>query len=422
MFKTIHFLTFFCLVGIISTSSCEESTIKTDIKIQLSESSITLATGDTTTLSATVKNNALGRILEWGSTDQKIVMVDTSGNVRATGYGSAKIYATMGEVNTYCEVTVTPSLYISGWQENSSSGVTGLIWRNEEEYITLDSSSAIVYINDITVSEGQPFYAGTVEASGGTASGMSWFGSDVYEDYGAGYSANGVAVDSYLAAPALYCTATNYNTTPWSGVVLSEGSSTTLTGSSSNTTVHRIAINSNNNTVYVVGSTTNPNGITSPVLWTGTSVAFLNESTTDTGSATGIFIDDNDIYISGYVGDTALVWHNGVADTLSSGPDNGKCVANCIYPDGSTIYAAGYTVGGDGGQIPVYWLDSEMIELTEADTGVATGITMMDGDVYICGYIYDGSTTIATLWKNGSPSNLVTSTTTSSIASAIVTK
>lgn len=420
MFKTINFPTFLCLLCILISPSCNDNKLLIDdIKIYLSQNSLSLSTGDTLTLSATIKDNPLSQKLYWASTDNSVAMIDSLGQVVATGAGKASIIATVGAVKASCKVSVSPSLYVAGYIENSDGTTSGIIWRNNKELLTIESSQNSVYLNNIEVLYGKALTAGTIQESTTSAPcGMIWLADSTYEDYGNGYTINSLTLDNISAKPTLYAAATSSITTPTSATILNSGETATLEGGSGNSTALSIATNDSDITM-VVGSATNSNGIESPALWNSTTLSLLSESSTDNGAATDIFINGENVYISGYVGTNAIVWTNSTADTLSTGTSSYTAVANAIYYYEDMTYTAGYIIGGIGTPIPVYWLGSEMIPLTEAGTGEALDIAVMDGNIYISGYQYDGSTKIATLWKNGSPTLLSASTSVNSCATAL---
>lgn len=99
-------------------------------------------------------------------------------------------------------------------------------------------------------------------------------------------------------------------------------------------------------------------------------------------------------YISfegGYENDSAAVWTNGTAKILAKG------TVNSLLADGSDLYLAGKdAVAGKG----VVWKNNQELYTFEKDTE-ATGITLVDNSLYVCGF-YGGSGAIkAKVWKDG---------------------
>ena len=102
------------------TASCSVKVDKNVIvvsEISLSRSSITLKTGESATLSATVSpSNATDKNVTWSSSDTSVATV-SDGKVSATGEGSATITATAGDKSATCTVKVEKNVV-------SATGVT----------------------------------------------------------------------------------------------------------------------------------------------------------------------------------------------------------------------------------------------------------------------------------------------------------
>ena len=79
--------------------------------ITISDSTLTLNTGDTAALSATVlPENTGNKTVKWTSKDTRVVTVDQNGVVTAVGSGTARIAASTTDgsyLSAYCDVTVT---------------------------------------------------------------------------------------------------------------------------------------------------------------------------------------------------------------------------------------------------------------------------------------------------------------------------
>lgn len=81
-------------------------------KIEISNSSLTLNTGDKSKLSAYTE--ATGCSITWHTTDPSVATVDSNGNITAVGEGTASVYAEISynsykKASSYCTVTVTPT-------------------------------------------------------------------------------------------------------------------------------------------------------------------------------------------------------------------------------------------------------------------------------------------------------------------------
>ncbi len=78
--------------------------------VSISETSVTLKTGENTALSATVRpDNATDKTVTWSSEDTKIATVDQSGKVTAVAVGTTTVTASAGNKFANCTVTVVSS-------------------------------------------------------------------------------------------------------------------------------------------------------------------------------------------------------------------------------------------------------------------------------------------------------------------------
>ena len=76
--------------------------------VTLDKTTLSLQTGESTTLTATVNpSNATDKTVTWSSSDATIAYIDANGKVTAKRAGSAMITATAGEKTATCAVTVT---------------------------------------------------------------------------------------------------------------------------------------------------------------------------------------------------------------------------------------------------------------------------------------------------------------------------
>ena len=80
--------------------------------LEMSDSAITLGTGDTYTLTLNVVPGEIDTTsATWASSDESVVTVDAEGNVTAVAEGTATVTATLGKTETACEVTVSDAVY-----------------------------------------------------------------------------------------------------------------------------------------------------------------------------------------------------------------------------------------------------------------------------------------------------------------------
>jgi hypothetical protein len=173
-------------------------------------------------------------------------------------------------------------------------------------------------------------------------------------------------------------------------------------------------------TVWNAGSSINDDGTTSPVYWKNGVIHELSKISAERpGYAEDIFINNDDIYVSGetFTGTqgapgagVACYWKNGQrVDLPKSVEGQGQdAIATGIAVDGGSIYVAGavgnqYRVG-----IPVYWKDGVLTTLpvpTEFGGGLALGMHVSGSDIYYYGFVVvvgeEQRTQVPAYWKNG---------------------
>lgn len=139
-----------------------------------------------------------------------------------------------------------------------------------------------------------------------------------------------------------------------------------------------------------------------------------------TSGATSIFVSGTDVYISGFVKGpyspkNPAYWKNGVLTIITSTYANSE--ANSIFVVGNDVYAAGYiTSVTTGGAIAYYWKNQEVPVALTTNRGTtsseAKSIFVSNGIVYVAGwegeFINNSpvTTSVAKLWKNGTPQSL----------------
>ena len=168
------------------------------------------------------------------------------------------------------------------------------------------------------------------------------------------------------------------------------------------------------NDVYVSGTTgfENPiatywkNGIATQLLAVQSPVSIQNIDAL-TSTASGIAVQGNNVYVVGWSTPTvASLWINGVLTKLAS--DLYTSEANAITLLGSDVYVAGF-VNAKGYSVATYWkngMPTQVLSNT-LTISVANAIVVNGSDVYLAGYTYNGyGKTVATYWKNGIAVNL----------------
>lgn len=88
-------------------------------KLTVSKSSFSMIVGETDMLSVIIApSNATNKNVTWTSSDEDVVTVDASGNIKAVGSGSATITATVDGKKVTSTITVTkPDTYSYKWEK-----------------------------------------------------------------------------------------------------------------------------------------------------------------------------------------------------------------------------------------------------------------------------------------------------------------
>jgi hypothetical protein len=128
------------------------------------------------------------------------------------------------------------------------------------------------------------------------------------------------------------------------------------------------------------------------------------------GFADAITAAGNDIYVGGYINDTLIAteqhpvyWKNGSIVYLPHNNPYGYITG--IAVNGTDVYAAGTDDGGVS--YAVQWKNGVPTYLTDGTQGAgAKAIQVVGSDVYVAGYEFNGSFLVAKYWKNGVPVSL----------------
>lgn len=145
-------------------------------------------------------------------------------------------------------------------------------------------------------------------------------------------------------------------------------------------------------TIHVVGIKSLSNGLTTAMYWKDgvrTELASDSES-----KATAIVVANNDVYISGKIGNKACYWKNGVVNYLTEGDE-----ANDIKVIGNDVYVA-----GSKNVVACYWKNGVKTTLGNSKGNSIANKIIIDGsDVYVAGgqsesvFSYDFT---ALYWRN----------------------
>lgn len=109
----------------------------------------------------------------------------------------------------------------------------------------------------------------------------------------------------------------------------------------------------------------------------------------------------SNVYIAGFEGNTAILWKNRVAQTLTDGTNEAK--ANSVFVSNNDVYVAGYEKNATDKKVAILWKNEVTQILTDGTNNAKANSVFVSGnDVYVVGYeknVEDKK--VAILWKNG---------------------
>lgn len=114
--------------------------------------------------------------------------------------------------------------------------------------------------------------------------------------------------------------------------------------------------------------------------------------------STGIFVQGDDVYVSGNDNELAVYWKNGVeiSPLTSAFP---ATIGNAVTVHGSDVYLAGFinVISSANGSAAAYWKNGVETNLTAGTTrDAACAIAVNGNDVYTAGNVGNN----AAYWKN----------------------
>ena len=331
--------------------------------LTLDKNTLALYTTDRATLTATIVPASAK--IQWTSSDPQVAKVSETGEIKATGEGTADITASAGDKQAICKVTVTASIFVSGYYSFATSVSNGILWKNGEKYEMKD-----VYYRDnyrsVFVYDGDVYVAGSRRNSAGTydfSQPALWKNGGIQTLEMDANGKGGDARDVFVTGGDVYVV----------GLVNFLRSGTT------NSYYHRAA------------------------LWKNGKLQLLTNNTFDNPYASSVFVQGNDVYVAGVTDGTIdfktvylpSLWKNGQLQQLS----NKAGWAESIFVAGGNVYVAGSIENGtiSGGlpkYAPVLWKNGEVQILDSDNLGFAHSVCVAGQDVYVA----DSDSRI---WKNG---------------------
>ena len=153
-----------------------------------------------------------------------------------------------------------------------------------------------------------------------------------------------------------------------------------------------------NNDVYVAGHMNNSTKRTAK-LWKNNKEVMLSE--TDDTVANSVYVYENDVYVIGTrSNDTniATLWKNGTAIPLTKGENTS--FANALFVLNNDVYVVGKETDSKNNYRAKLWKNGETFRLFNDNE--AQSVYVFKNDIYVagCEQIYNGTFSMATLWKN----------------------
>ena len=178
-------------------------------------------------------------------------------------------------------------------------------------------------------------------------------------------------------------------------VVWSKGSMTRLSNGTDDADAESIFVADGK--VYVAGSVRNSLWESTATLWVDGAAQPLASGSQGT-YASSVYVSGDDVYVAGGAsfGERAILWKNGVAQTLSSG---GWAYARTVHVSGGKTYVTGYDAARGGA---VLWVDGVV---QDVGSFWPVSVFVSGGDVYLGGYAPGGAEGFAAVWKNGTVTN-----------------
>ncbi len=362
------------------------------------------------TISAAGLGAVTARGVCWGTTAGPTIAGDHTSD--GTGMGSfestvtnllpgttyyLRSYATNPEGTAYgSEVsftTLTPDIYLAGYDATNSSANAAIIWKNGvRTKLTNGNFSAQAYAVYVS---GNDVYAAGYENDGTGAlpkvwkNGVGTILSNVYESYAynVAVSGNDVYVAGEINGPPSLTATVWKNGTPMTlntGTLGSFAMGLFISGSD----------------VYASGNMFTSNSEYLPAIWKNGTVSYPSAVK---GVVQSVFVNNNDVYATGYelVGSARIgkIWKNGVAAALVN--NSNQSFGNQIIAYNGDVYVA-FTEYVNSVAVAKYSKNGTVTALTDGTRSAgAGGIAVVGNDVYVIGSESNGTRNVPKVWKNG---------------------
>ena len=112
--------------------------------------------------------------VEWSGNYTGVLEIDGNGKVTALGASESPVAvaAQIGELKVTCTIKVLPSVFVAGYK-NTGGGNVATVWRNGEEFLTIDGDGQDTQFNDVVIFDKFVCTAGK-KAAGDNSFAMIW--------------------------------------------------------------------------------------------------------------------------------------------------------------------------------------------------------------------------------------------------------
>jgi hypothetical protein len=385
-------------------------------KLTLSEDSLTLYSGDTKTLTATMDSANASIPLKWSSSNTEIATVADDGTVTALSAGVASIFVSAeGYAAKKCGLTVNPSVYVVGYDKDTGNAdFVAMLWKNGNPQ-RLSRGWGVA--TSVFVSNSDVYVAGKDRDRE-----TIWKNGISQLPGGANAVVNLNSI--YVSGSDVYAAA-SYSKTPWGGwigTILKNGVPQPISDESKQTHVYSVFIS--NSDVFAAGreSYREQDGYWSTnvaMQWkNGVGQRLSDGKNFAKGNA--VYVSAQNVYVAGCEwGKGAMVWKNGNPQLLSQG----NAEASSVFVEGNDVYVTGHEDKGEG-PFAMLWKNGNPQRLSQVNS-VAESVFVLNGDVFVVGHEYSGkqnqsdeyegeiiklTNKVAMLWKNGVPQRLTDGT------------
>lgn len=172
------------------------------------------------------------------------------------------------------------------------------------------------------------------------------------------------------------------------------------------------------NDIYIAGYENNATGGNTVKYWkNGTPIVLGDPANPTAGEAFGIAVNNNDVYVVGWsvektvitptnivFSDVAKVWKNGVLTRLTD-PATETGQATGVFLDGSNVYISGHKAKrSDIYYQATYWKNGVPVPLKDSGYGSkAFSVNIHNGSLLVGGFVSLNPAAIATVWEDGIP-------------------